>query len=851
MRSHFSRIILAAGVVCFLAASNADARPQTQATAPPAAQPVPQSDNLATQPSAKLMKIYEQLRHLAGSDESAPTENVNWKKDAATFHFAEGQMTLAAPVAGHVVGAVFNGTGTFKLVPPTAAERHQISRFTGSGQLVDTFHKAVFFFTDNSAAQLMNMLDFKPRGNATATGKVLDATLAKYEHNFNAWENNLVKGNFSMRNLSARMLADMTDATSRGFFLADFKGQHSGSLLFVISWNRPTFVLPSLANDEQVALIHYAVGRYWEWWAGFHLTSEYAKTAHPVDPTLVAHCSNETIDAVINKHHRISATATMQVEVPSAPLRLLPLDLDGVLRIQSVTDGSGHKLAFIQEGRKLDSDPWVILPQPARPHHPYTLKITYAEDSTTYSHIIFKKGSGLYYVTARESWYPNFGAFNDRTQFHLLIESPKNFKLVATGRLVKSEKEHGMLVTQWESQIPFPAVGFNYGYFVSKTDSGPKLKVTAYAGKKIPNELAGLQDQLDLASMESGRDAAAHYGILTGGFNTASSAEHTARVSYQAMHLFEHYFGQLPFKNISVSEQPIRGYGQSWPTLIFLPYDALLDATTRDNLHLQETAGQREFYNIVPIHEMSHQWWGSMVGWRTYRDQWLSEGFAQFSAALYLQAAEPSKWNDFWDLMRRTLLHKDRAGVRPVDIGPIVLNTQLNAYLEPNASEDLIYDKGPYILEMLRMLMRNPRSKDPDVAFIAMMNDFTKTYEGKNPSTADFERIVNKHVGHPMNWFFNEWVYGTTIPTYNFSYHLKNAGNGKTAVYFTLQQSGVPSTYQMDVPIYVKYKKRTIRIALVKMTGDYTGHSKFILPVHPSNVSIDATRALLAYIKEK
>ena len=36
-------------------------------------------------------------------------------------------------------------------------------------------------------------------------------------------------------------------------------------------------------------------------------------------------------------------------------------------------------------------------------------------------------------------------------------------------------------------------------------------------------------------------------------------------------------------------------------------------------------------------HEIAHQWWGQAVGWQNYHDQWLSEGFAQYFAALYAQ----------------------------------------------------------------------------------------------------------------------------------------------------------------------------------------------------------------------
>ncbi len=852
MRKNFLHVFLVAAIVCLIGVANANGRPLHVQTSTPAESPSgSQPADLTHQPADALMNIYAQLRQLAGSNLAAAAENAEWKKDAATFHFKSGQMTLAAPVAGRVLGAVFNGDGSFGLDPPTAAEKHQIARFSKSPRLDDTFHQAVFLFTDGSPEELRKLMEFKPLGDAVAAGKALDDAQKKYAESFNDWAGNVRKGNFEMQNLPARMLADLTDPTSRGFFLADFKGAHSGNLLFVISWNRPSPVLPSIARDEEETLIHYNRGEYWEWWAGFHLSSEYARDPHPDHLQLLAHCSKETLDVVINSHARLSVTAEMQAEVPTAPLRLLPLNLQGVLRIQSVTDGAGNKLNFIQEDRKLDSDPWVILPAPAKPKDPFTLKITCAEDSTSDSHIIKQRGDGLYFVTSRESWYPNFGNMDDRTEFHLRITSPEKYKLAATGRLVKSQKNHNTLTTEWVSEIPFSVVGFNYGNFVTKSASTPQLTVTAYAGKEVPNELKELQNALDVAGLATMGDAASHYGILTGGFNTASNAQYAAKVSLAAMRLYENYFGPLPFKTISVTEQPVRGYAQSWPTLIFLPYDSLLDATTRNNLHLQTTGEEREFYNLVAAHEMAHQWWGHLVGWKTYRDQWLSEGFAEFSSALYLQATEPKKWDDFWDLKRKWLLGKDRAGNRPVDVGPIDLNFQLDSYLEPGTSYHLRYDKGAYVLEMLRTMLEDVKAKDPDATFISIMHDFTKTYAGKSASTADFERIVEKHVGQSMEWFFNEWVYGDETPTYNFSYQLQDAGGkGKTAVSIKLTQSGVSDSFQMGVPLYVTYQGKTGRIGFVRMKGSSTRSAEFKLGFRPSKISIDARRNLLAVIHE-
>ena len=43
------------------------------------------------------------------------------------------------------------------------------------------------------------------------------------------------------------------------------------------------------------------------------------------------------------------------------------------------------------------------------------------------------------------------------------------------------------------------------------------------------------------------------------------------------------------------------------------------------------------FPDFFIAHELAHQWWGQAVGWQNYHEQWLSEGFAQYFAALYAQ----------------------------------------------------------------------------------------------------------------------------------------------------------------------------------------------------------------------
>ena len=271
-----------------------------------------------------------------------------------------------------------------------------------------------------------------------------------------------------------------------------------------------------------------------------------------------------------------------------------------------------------------------------------------------------------------------------------------------------------------------------------------------------------------------------------------------------------------------------------------------MDTTTLNSLRLQGSGEIREFFKTVAVHEISHQWWGHMVGWKTYHDQWLSEGFAEFSAGLYIRASEPKNFKAFWDERRKWLLSKNSAGHRIVDVGPISLAYQTNSYLEGGNSRWLIYGKGAYVLEMLRTMMEDTRSPNPDGRFITMMRDFVSTYAAKNASTEDFQRIVEKHFGAPMDWFFNEWVYGTEVPHYDFSYDLKDAGDGKTLLHFTLRQSGVSETFFMKVPFYVHFQQKVMRVGFIQVKGSTAFSGDVKLPFRPEKVTIDDYHTILS-----
>jgi aminopeptidase N len=237
-----------------------------------------------------------------------------------------------------------------------------------------------------------------------------------------------------------------------------------------------------------------------------------------------------------------------------------------------------------------------------------------------------------------------------------------------------------------------------------------------------------------------------------------------------------------------------------------------------------------------------------MVGWSTYHDQWLSEGFATFSAGLYLQLTEktPDKYQKYWQNARQYLLEKNNFGNRRNDAGPVWLGERLDSAHNQSAYDAVVYRKGAYVLHMLRMMMWD--NKEGDKAFMDMMHDFVSTFMNKNASTESFERIAEKHMTPAMHitasgkldWFFYQWVYATPVPRYKLDYTLTDADGGKCLLKATVTQSEVPQNFLMPVPIYVDLDGRVVRIGAVAMMGSSTSKEiQTMLPKRPKKVMVN------------
>jgi len=96
-----------------------------------------------------------------------------------------------------------------------------------------------------------------------------------------------------------------------------------------------------------------------------------------------------------------------------------------------------------------------------------------------------------------------------------------------------------------------------------------------------------------------------------------------------------------------------------------------------------------------------------------------------------------------------------------------------------------------------------------------------------------------------LDWFFDEWAYGTEVPRYHFEYQLIPADGGKVKLHMTILQSEVDEHFVMLVPVFADFGKGMVRIAQLAIVGNAPGHADLMLPGHPNKVALNAYKEIL------
>jgi len=756
--------------------------------------------------------------------------------DRAGIHITldDGSIAFSKDVLGRITGAFFEGDGEVLLAPANDVERKQMSLFTGMAILEERFSTAYFRFNDNTAADLQPGLrapedaqEFIARWNEAARN-LAQADAMRLLASFSGMLP--IAGENASRDSPAAPAADPDDH----MFHARLQGRKLG--VFDLSFDSTA--------GEQVEAGQSKIGEdgnvYYDVWTSF---STQAARRNPVARKEIPHAlpaeteSREdpvrvrsyVIDARVKPPKELDGEVTLKLDAVRGGSRFLVFELSRFLQVHTV-EADGRAVEFIHnpavEGTRLARSGndlvAVILPEPARKGQKVSLRFVYGGE------VLAEAGRGLLYVGARGTWYPNRGMA--MADFDLTFHYPPGWTLVATGKpepLASPSTKPSQTappnvddeqVGHWVSERPIPVAGFDLGKYIRGTAQAGNVVVESYATGGVERDFASPPPKAsEIGSNPTSRSHAPPELIApppapSPARNATAVAEFTAR----AVRYYAERFGPFPYSQLALTQLPGRE-SQGWPGLIFLSSYAFLDQAERESLRLGpagELVGQ-----LIPAHEAAHQWWGDLITWATYRDQWFSEGLANYCSLMMLQEKNPAGFRLVMEKYRQDLDDKNKDGNSLKDAGPVTLGGRLLSSHFPQAYEAISYGRGTWLFHMLRSMLQegaedagrnDPNARIGEEPFVRSLHKVRERYQGKTISTRELLGVFAedlplslRYEGKPsLDWFLEGWVNGTSLPRLELQ-GVKFATKGNaTAVTGVILQKDAPEDLVTFVPIY-------------------------------------------------
>ncbi len=722
----------------------------------------------------------------------------------------DGTLAFTEDICGCITGAFFEGEGEVLLQPPNRVERASMTLFTGMAILEEQFMSAYFRFNDDTAAVLQPFLSPAQESDSSDFLKNSDADarrLAEYD--------------------ASRLLLDLSHflppaaASPRNrkfppFLHAHLEGRNLGA--FEVFWDAAN-AEPLWAGQAHIK----DATEFFDIWTSFAPASSKPVAASAPRGNDIA-ITSFRIQASVNPPTQLQASTEMDVRVRNGGQRTLFLELSRYLKIDSVA-ANGRPLAFIQnpaiEGTQLQrkGNDLVAVVFPAELNDGQELKLTfrYAGD------VISEAGNGLLYVGARGTWYPNFG-FNP-AMFDLVFHYPPGWTLLATGKQV-SPPGHaapvpgeiaGEQVAHWVSERPIPVAGFNLGKYARAEAKAGNVVVQAYGTSGVEKSFPEAPPEVIEPPIfpPSRRRPSPPIEVTPALPSPAHDVQVVANRAAKAIESFSQWFGPYPYGSLALTQMP-GALSQGWPGLVFLSSYAFLSPQEQIERHLDPVV--RALDSQVLVHETAHQWWGDLVLWKTYHDQWLSEGLANYASLLVLEQQNPTAFHLVLEKYRRDLASKNKDGEWLRDAGPVTLGQRLVSSHFPEGYEAISYERGTWLFHMLRSMMRDSdesshsrrQKTNPDEPFFRGLRKARDRYAGKSISTQELMQIFEEELPRPLwydnhhklDWFVDGWINGTALPELSTrEIHITQKA-GVTSVSGFIVQKDAPNDLVTAVPVY-------------------------------------------------
>jgi predicted metalloprotease with PDZ domain len=271
-----------------------------------------------------------------------------------------------------------------------------------------------------------------------------------------------------------------------------------------------------------------------------------------------------------------------------------------------------------------------------------------------------------------------------------------------------------------------------------------------------------------------------------------------ATTASDVLQFYAQLMNDLPYPSMTIAvveDELPGGHSPAYATVLNSPPPA------SQLLWRNDPAAFQGFPEFFLAHELAHQWWGQAIGWKNYHEQWISEGFAQYFAALYAQRSRGD--GVFQDMLRQFR----RWAIAESDEGPVYLGYRLgHVKSDTRVFRALVYNKGASVLHMLRRLVG-------DQAFFNGLRRFYSEQRFRKAGTDDFARAMEAESGMPLDRFFDRWIMGATLPRLRYS---TMVADGEVVVRFEQLTEDI---FDVPVTVTITFADSRTRDVIVPVTA--------------------------------
>lgn len=511
--------------------------------------------------------------------------------------------------------------------------------------------------------------------------------------------------------------------------------------------------------------------------------------------------------------------AKVEIESKVDSLDRLKFNLNPSLDILHIYDEERRELFYSQD--KLRESLYVYFVHPPPQKKPYSIEIYYRgkleppeQISDVVAGLQIHRWGGqfgqeldflppeyeTYLFSQRAYWYPS-PSYGDYFNASLRITLPPEYQCVSNGELVeytrlnnvKSVGENGKKgnsVYLFKTKYPLKYISFIVGKFAQAGEDSGTLPIQHFYSSGVSFQRKGF-------------------------INEAKSI----------VRFYEKKFGPYPYEKLSIVRRlwPTSGGHSPASFIILNELPQAQDGSLLVNVGSPVDLSRWKEYFIA--HEIAHQWWGQCVTWKTYHDQWLSEGLAQFAATLYL--SEKHGDGVFPIIFKKF----SRWTEKKSKWGPITLGSRLS-YFDPKAYQSIIYDKASLVLYMLKDYLG-------EEVFFMGLKEFFRRNKFSAAGTNDFIKTMEEISGKDLKIFFKNWLNSYVLPEVKVTHSLQKGEEG-----YILKLKITQQKERFVFPLWVEWIENGEKVKKMIVIDERNKEFEFGLQNKPKKIKINPDKAV-------